>query len=63
VNPWLKPSIAKVARVTRPTRYLKAKYQQGSTIIFQGLNRIENGQSAQSVLPAIQSQLSRLLKR
>jgi trehalose/maltose transport system substrate-binding protein len=62
VNPWLKPAIANVPRVTRPTRYLKTKYQQGSTIIFQGLNRIENGQSAKNVLPGIQSQLNRLLK-
>ena len=62
VNPWLKPSIVKVARVARPSRFLKAKYQQGSTIIFQGINRIENGQNAKSVLPGIASQLSRLLK-
>jgi trehalose/maltose transport system substrate-binding protein len=61
-NPWLKPSIASVSRVTRPSRLLKAKYQQGSTIIFQGINRIENGANAKSVLPAIQSQLNRLLK-
>ena len=61
-NPWLKPSIASVARVTRPSRLLKAKYQQGSTIIFQGINRIENGANPKSVLPSIQSQLNRLLK-
>jgi trehalose/maltose transport system substrate-binding protein len=62
-NPWLKPSIANVQRVVRPTRYLKAKYQQGSTIIFQGINRVENGASAKSVLPGIASQLNRLLKQ
>ncbi len=62
INPWLKPKIANVARVARPTRYLKAKYQQGSTIIFQGINQIENGQNANSVLPRIASELNRLLK-
>jgi trehalose/maltose transport system substrate-binding protein len=62
-NPWLKPSIAKVPRVVRPSRYLKAKYQQGSTIIFRGINRIENGANAKSVLPGIASQLNRLLKQ
>jgi trehalose/maltose transport system substrate-binding protein len=62
-NPWLKPSIAKVQRVVRPTRYLKANYQQGSTIIFQGLNRIENGADAKSVLPGVASQLKRVLKQ
>ncbi len=62
VNPWLKPAIVKVARVARPSRYLKAKYQQGSTIIFQGINQIEQGQNAKNVLPRIASQLNRLLK-
>jgi trehalose/maltose transport system substrate-binding protein len=62
-NPWLKPSIANVPRVVRPTRFLKAKYLQGSTIIFQGINRIENGANAKSVLPGIASQLNRLLKQ
>ena len=62
VNPWLKPEIARVERVTRPSRYLKAKYQQGSTIIFQGINQIEQGQNAKSVLPRIASQLNSLLK-
>jgi trehalose/maltose transport system substrate-binding protein len=62
VNPWLKPKIAKVTRVVRPTRYLGAKYQEGSTIIFQGINQIENGSDAKSVLPRIASQLNRVIK-
>jgi trehalose/maltose transport system substrate-binding protein len=62
VNPWLKPEIAKVARVTRPSKFLKAKYQQGSTIIFQGINQIEQGQNAKNVLPRVASQLNSLLK-
>jgi trehalose/maltose transport system substrate-binding protein len=62
VNPWLKPAIVKVSRVARPSRFFKAKYQQASTIIFQGVNQIEQGQNAKSVLPRIASQLNRLLK-
>jgi trehalose/maltose transport system substrate-binding protein len=61
-NPYLKPAIAKVARVTRPSRFLKAKYNKGSQIIYQGINQIENGANASSVLPRIQSQLNALLK-
>ena len=61
-NPWLKPAIANVARVTRPTQ-LGAKYQQGSQAIYQGINQILNGQDAKSVLPRIEAQLNRLLKR
>jgi trehalose/maltose transport system substrate-binding protein len=61
-NPWLKPAIANVARVTRPTQ-LGAKYQQGSQAIYQGVNQILNGQDAKNVLPRIEQQLNRLLGR
>ena len=60
-NPYLKPEIANVARVTRPSRWLKTHYQQGSQIIYQGINQIENGQNANSVLPSIASRLKRLV--
>ncbi len=63
VNPWLKPQIAGVARVTRPSRYLGTHYQQGSTIIFQGMNKILNGQDAKSVLPGMAAQLNKLVKK
>jgi trehalose/maltose transport system substrate-binding protein len=63
VNPWLKPQIAGVARVTRPSRYLGTHYQQGSTIIFQGINKILNGQDAASVLPGMATQLNKLVKK
>ena len=63
VNPWLKPQIAGVARVTRPSRYLGTHYQQGSTIIFQGMNKILNGQDANSVLPGMATQLNKLVKQ
>ncbi len=59
-NPWLKPKIVKVSRVARPSRLLRAKYQEGSTIIFQGINQIENGQDAKNVLPGIAARLKRL---
>ena len=63
VNPWLNPKIANVDRVTRPSSALGTKYQQGSQIIYQGINRILNGTPAKSVLPGMQSQLQRLLKK
>jgi trehalose/maltose transport system substrate-binding protein len=62
VNPWLKPKIANVKRVTRPSRYLGTRYQQGSQIIYQGINQILNGQDAKSVLPGIQQRLDRLVR-
>jgi trehalose/maltose transport system substrate-binding protein len=61
-NPYLKPEIANVTRVTRPSNSLKTKYQQGSQIIYQGINQILNGQDAKNVLPGIQSRLDRLLR-
>jgi trehalose/maltose transport system substrate-binding protein len=61
-NPWLKPAIANVARVTRPTQ-LGSRYQQGSQAIYQGINQILNGQDAKNVLPRIEQQLNRLLRR
>ena len=35
-NPYLKPQIANVARVTRPARYLGTHYNEGSKDIYQG---------------------------
>ncbi|MGZ4338704.1 MAG: ABC transporter substrate-binding protein [Gaiellaceae bacterium] len=61
-NPYLKPEIASVARVTRPANSLKTHYAQGSQAIYQAINRIENGASASSVLPGLSSQLQRLIK-
>jgi trehalose/maltose transport system substrate-binding protein len=61
-NPWLKPAIANVARVTRPVQ-LGAKYQQGSQAIYQAVNQILNGQDAKNVLPRLEQQLNRLLGR
>ncbi len=60
-NPYLKPEIANVVRVTRPT-VLGTKYAQGSQIIYQGLNQILNGRDAKSVLPGIEQRLNRLLR-
>jgi trehalose/maltose transport system substrate-binding protein len=61
-NPYLKPEIARVARVARPANSLKGKYNEGSKYIYQGISQILNGQSASSVLPSIQSRLQRLLR-
>jgi trehalose/maltose transport system substrate-binding protein len=61
-NPYLKPQIATVARVTRPARYLGTRYNEGSKDIYQGISQILNGKPASSVLPSIQSKLQRLVK-
>ncbi len=63
VNPWLKPEIAGVKRVTRPSRYLGTKYNQGSQIIYQGINQILNGQDAKNVLPGLAQRLERALPK
>ena len=51
VNPYLKPAIANVARVARPSNILGAHYNEGSKAIYQGINQILNGRPASSVLP------------
>ena len=63
VNPWLRPEVANVARVARPSRLLGAKYAQGSQIIYQGINQILNGRDAKTVLPGVAQRLERLLPR
>ena len=60
-NPYLKPEIANVIRVTRPSRYLKTKYNQGSQLIYQAIIQIENGSDAKSVLPSLSRRLQRLV--
>ncbi len=62
-NPYLKPAIAGVARVTRPAKYFKTHYNEASKVIYQGINQILNGTPAKSVLPSIQSRLNALLKQ
>ena len=61
-NPYLKPEIASVLRVTRPARDLKTHYNEGSKAIYQGINLILNGRPASSVLPSIESKLNRILR-
>jgi trehalose/maltose transport system substrate-binding protein len=63
VNPWLKPEIVNVTRVTRPSRFLGTRYNQGSTIIFQGVSQILNGQDAKNVLPGVSQRLQRIMPR
>ncbi len=62
VNPYLKPAIANVARVARPSNILGAHYNEGSKAIYQGINQILNGRPASSVLPGVQSKLERILR-
>ena len=61
-NPYLTPAIANVARVTRPAKYLKTHYNEGSKDIYQGISQILNGTPASSVLPSIASKLNALIK-
>jgi trehalose/maltose transport system substrate-binding protein len=61
-NPYLKPAIANVARVARPSSILGAHYNEGSKAIYQGINQILNGRSASSVLPSIESKLKRIVR-
>jgi trehalose/maltose transport system substrate-binding protein len=61
--PYLKPATANVPRVSRPSRLLLGRYNEGSKAIYQGINQILNGRSASSVLPGIQSKLERIIPR
>jgi trehalose/maltose transport system substrate-binding protein len=61
-NPYLKPATADVARVARPSKFLKTHYNEASKAIFQGINQILNGTPARSVLPSLQSKLNTILK-
>ena len=61
-NPYLKPNIATVPRVTRPARFLGTHYNEGSKAIYQGISQILNGQKANKVLPSIKAKLERLLR-
>jgi trehalose/maltose transport system substrate-binding protein len=61
-NPYLKPSIASVPRVTRPAKFLKTHYNEASKVIYQGINQILNGTPAKNVLPSMQSRLNQIIK-
>ena len=62
-NPYLKPAIAKVERVTRPAAYFGTRYSQASQAIYQAINQIENGTDAKSVLPGLANRLNRMIKK
>jgi len=61
-NPYLKPATASVARVARPSKFLKTHYNEASKAIYQGINQILNGASASSQLPQIKSKLQQILQ-
>jgi trehalose/maltose transport system substrate-binding protein len=50
-----------VVRVTRPATAFGPHYDEASTVIYRGVNQILNGQDANPVLVAIQTQLEHLL--
>jgi trehalose/maltose transport system substrate-binding protein len=62
-NPYLKPAIANVPRVTRPGKAFGTHYNEASKIIYQGINQILNGSSSSQVLPQIKSRLQQILKK
>jgi trehalose/maltose transport system substrate-binding protein len=61
-NPYLKPAIASVPRVTRPAKFLKTHYNEASKVVYQGVNQILNGTPAKNVLPGVESKLNRIIK-
>jgi trehalose/maltose transport system substrate-binding protein len=61
-NPYLKPAIASVPRVTRPAKFFGTHYNEASKAIFQGMNQILTGTPAGQVLPQIKSKLQQILK-
>ncbi|MGH2447335.1 MAG: ABC transporter substrate-binding protein, partial [Chloroflexota bacterium] len=58
-EPFLK---VQTTRVTRPSKFLAAKYNQGSTYFFQGVNEILNGQNPSTIVPQMQLEIQRLLR-
>jgi len=61
-NPYLKPAIASVPRVTRPAKFLGTKYNEASKVVYQGINQILTGSPASQVLPQIKSKLQQIMK-
>ena len=62
-NPYLKPAIASVPRVTRPAKFFGTHYNEASKVIYQGVNQILTGTPASQVLPQIKSKLQQILKK
>jgi trehalose/maltose transport system substrate-binding protein len=62
VNPYLKPAIASVARVTRPAKFFGSHYNEASKVIYQGINQILTGSPASQVLPQVKARLQQILK-
>jgi trehalose/maltose transport system substrate-binding protein len=62
VNPYLKPAIASVARVTRPAKFFGSHYNEASKVVYQGINQILTGTPANQVLPQIKARLQQILK-
>src|SRR5437667_4584718 len=56
-NPYLKPAIASVSRVTRPAKFLGTHYNEASKVVYQGINQILTGSSSSQVVTPIQSKV------
>jgi len=59
-QPYL-ATLANVTRVARPSAETGENYNQVSTLFFQGVNNVLNGQDAGSVMNSTQNQINRLL--
>jgi trehalose/maltose transport system substrate-binding protein len=62
VNPYLKPAIASVSRVTRPAKFFGTHYNEASKVVYQGINQILTGSSSSQVLPQVKARLQQILK-
>jgi trehalose/maltose transport system substrate-binding protein len=60
-NPYLKPAIANVMRVTRPAGIFGVNYAKASQDIFQGLNQVLNGSDPASATASIDAKLNAIL--
>jgi trehalose/maltose transport system substrate-binding protein len=59
-QPYLE-NLADVVRVTRPSRETGENYNQVSTEVFQGVNEILTGGSADDIIPSVAQRIERLL--
>ncbi len=59
-QPYL-TKVGNVTRVARPSAQTGENYNQVSTIFFQGVNNVLNGQDAGSVMSSAQNQINRLI--
>ncbi|HXT38063.1 MAG TPA: ABC transporter substrate-binding protein [Chloroflexota bacterium] len=60
-QPYLKPAIANVMRVTRPAGIFGVNYTKASQVIFQGINQVLNGSDPSSIVSGLDTKLNAIL--